>query len=271
MVGAALIDGGRALECAVKHLPGVTRRRCFAHCTRMGFTRRGGKRGGKGSLPRYLLDHGVKPKVTANMISLVLMVLWLPSKLEYEQAMTLFVNEFKDDINEHMAQTYLDPKHPENLGGRAAGHKATSSSTNGVERRGGIYKTKAKGITATLPMSEKNNFVYVMEGMLSSRYKLPTGSLENCHWLEMPRTTTDIHDQKNVFDGHENASETRKVEAKLASCLLQTEGQTNWYGCGANQGRNSSAPGSAPAVYSAHSGGLLCTSSVWHPPLLCTF
>ena len=43
------------------------------------------------------------------------------------------------------------------------------------------------------------------------------------------------------------------------------------YGRGSNQGSNSSAPGSAPAVYSAHSGGLLCTSSVWHPPLLCTF
>ena len=65
-----------------------------------------------------------------------------------------------------MAQTYLDPKHTENLGGRAAGHKATSSSTNGVERRGGIYKTNAKGIAATLPMSEKNNFIYVMKGVL---------------------------------------------------------------------------------------------------------
>ena len=61
--------------------------------------------------------------------------------------------------------------------------------------------------------------------------KLPTGSLENCRWLEMPRTTTGIHDQKNVFDSHENVSETRKVEAKLARCLPRTEGRTNQLSC----------------------------------------
>ena len=166
VVRTALIDGGRALECAVKSLPGVTRRRCFAHCTRMGFTRGGGKRGGKGSLPRYLLDNGVNPKVMARMMSLVLLMLYLPSKLEYEQAMILFTKEFKEHINDHVAKTYLDPTHPENLGGRAAGVKATCSSTNGVEKRGGNYKTKTKGITDTLPMSERNNFIYVIEGVL---------------------------------------------------------------------------------------------------------
>ena len=36
---------------------------------------------------------------------------------------------------------------------------------------------------------------------------------------------------ENVFDGHENASETRKVEAKLARYLLQTEGQTDQVLC----------------------------------------
>ena len=133
----------------------------------MGLTRGGGKRGGKGSLPRYLLDNGVKPKVMAKMMSMVLLMLWLPSKQEYEQAMTLFVKEFKDHINDHVAKTYLDPKHPENLGGRAAGVKATSSSTNGVEKRGGHYKTKTKGITAKLPASEKNNFIHVIEGECS--------------------------------------------------------------------------------------------------------
>ena len=35
----------------------------------------------------------------------------------------------------------------------------------------------------------------------------------------------DIYGQKKVFDGHKNASETRKVEAKLARCLLRTEGR----------------------------------------------
>ena len=99
------------------------------------------------------------------MMSLVLLMLWLPSKLEYEQAMTLFVEEFKEHINDHVAKTYLDPKHPENLGERAAKVKAISSSTNGAKKRGGNYKTKTKGITDTLPMSERNNFIYVIEGV----------------------------------------------------------------------------------------------------------
>ena len=47
--------------------------------------------------------------------------------------MTLFVDEFKEHINNHIAKNYLDPKHAENLGGRATGVKATSSSTNGVK------------------------------------------------------------------------------------------------------------------------------------------
>ena len=68
-------------------------------------------------------------------------------------------------------------------------------------------------------------------GHRSSVRRLPTGSLKVCRWLEMPRTTTSIHDQENVFDGHENASETRKVEAKLARCLLRTEGQTDQVSC----------------------------------------
>ena len=67
--------------------------------------------------------------------------------------MTLFVKDFKEHTNDHAAKTYLDPKHPENLGGRAAEVKGTSSSTNGVEKRGGNYKPKTKGITANLPTS----------------------------------------------------------------------------------------------------------------------
>ena len=164
VVETCLVDGGRALDCAVNSLPGVKRRRCLAHSTRMGLTRGGGKRGGKGSLPRYRLDHGVPPKIMTKMISIVLLLHWLPSKIEYEQAMLLFVDEFSQYINEHVKRTYLDPKRPENLGGRAAGVKATTSSTNGLEKRGGNYKIKTKGLTAGMPSSEQNNFIYMMEG-----------------------------------------------------------------------------------------------------------
>ena len=64
-------------------------------------------------------------------------------------------------------------------------------------------------------------------GDRSSICKLPTGSLEVYRWLEI----SSIHDQENVFDDHENASEMTKVEAKLVCCLLQTEKQTDQVPC----------------------------------------
>ena len=73
----------------------------------MGLTRGGGKRDGKGSLPHYLLDNRVKPKVMARVMSLVLLMLWLPSKLEYEQANALFVKEFKEHSNDHVTKPTL--------------------------------------------------------------------------------------------------------------------------------------------------------------------
>ena len=51
------------------------------------------------------------------------------------------------------------------------------------------------------------------------------------HWLRISRTVRDIHDQKNVFGRREKATETKKGEAKLASCLLRTEGQTDQVSC----------------------------------------
>lgn len=70
-----LIDGGYALEAAIKNTNSernedgsvtvkvlIQKRACHAHITRMGNTRGGGKRGGKGSLPRFLLDQGIPVK-----------------------------------------------------------------------------------------------------------------------------------------------------------------------------------------------------------------
>ena len=70
-----LIDGGYALEAAIKSTNSernedgsvtvkvlIQKRACHAHITRMGNTRGGGKRGGKGSLPRFLLDQGIPVK-----------------------------------------------------------------------------------------------------------------------------------------------------------------------------------------------------------------
>ena len=73
-----LADGGEAINRAIdmlseERLSGeeyqLFLRRCFAHVIRMGGTRGGGHRGGKGSLPRYLLEQGVPPKVMTKMMS----------------------------------------------------------------------------------------------------------------------------------------------------------------------------------------------------------
>ena len=69
-----LVDGGTALkkaidianaggDGAVKLSVTIEKRPCHAHMVRMPDKRGGGKRGGKGSIPRYLLDHGVSQKI----------------------------------------------------------------------------------------------------------------------------------------------------------------------------------------------------------------
>ena len=51
--------------------------------SRFGGTRGGGKRGGKGSLPRYLLDHGVPPKMMGEMMSKLLLFNYVDEREVY--------------------------------------------------------------------------------------------------------------------------------------------------------------------------------------------
>ena len=108
---------------------------CFAHVICMGNTRGGGKRGGKRSLPRYLLDQSVPAKVMASMLSLITLFFCVPNAVIFEQTMTLFLFEYSKHINKHVCNKYLDPKDPRKLGGRAADPQGMVGSTNGVERR----------------------------------------------------------------------------------------------------------------------------------------
>ena len=64
-------------------------------------------RGGKGSLPHYLLGHKVSPKVMRKMMVLLLLCHWLPSKLEYEQAMLLFWDEFSTYIKKNASKELI--------------------------------------------------------------------------------------------------------------------------------------------------------------------
>ena len=151
-VSNVLVDGGRALESASKNLisrkavhgtvaptshltsaetKGAPLRRCFAHVIHMGNTRGGGKRGGKGCLPRYYLDQGVPAKVMlASMLSLFILFNCVPNAVIFQQAMTLLLFEYSEHINKHVHNKYLDPKDPRKLGRRAAGPQGMVGSTN---------------------------------------------------------------------------------------------------------------------------------------------
>ena len=176
-VDTFLIDGGAALFAATKNIRssknidinvvGVPRRRCFSHNIRMGMTRGGGKRGGKGSLPRYLLDQGVPAKLMSSMLALLILFNCIPNGVVFAHAMALFIHEFNDHINEHVRENYLDPHEPRKLGGRAAGMQGTVGSTNGLERRNRSWKDNTHGIIASKHNADKNNFVHVMAGELN--------------------------------------------------------------------------------------------------------
>ena len=139
-------------------------RRCHAHVSRFGGTRGGGKRGGKGSLPRYLLDHGVPPKLMGVMMSKLLLFNYVGSREVFKHGMHLFLGEHKDHVNPHVRSNYLDPDDPRKLGGRSAGVQGQVGSTNGLERRGGIWQEQWRALCAKKSVDDQNNFLMMLEG-----------------------------------------------------------------------------------------------------------
>ena len=127
----------RVAEFSVS-LVNIYTRCCFSHQTRIGGTRGGGKRGGKGSLPRYLLDHNVPVKVMSRMMGKILLFNYLPGATVFYYAMQLFLDQYKDYVNDHMRTSYLDPACAQKLGGRAAGCQGQVGSTNDTEKRCGV-------------------------------------------------------------------------------------------------------------------------------------
>ena len=169
-----LADGGEAIRSAIEQQSNerydaggqrLALRRCFAHVIRMGMTRGGGIRGGKGSLPRYLLDQGVPPKVMAKMMSIIIMFNYIPDDEVFEEAMKLFHEKYKDHINEHVMSFYLDPTNSMKLGGRACGEQGMVGSNNGGEIKGGGWKTKFREIVRDHAPDDRQNFLYMMEAI----------------------------------------------------------------------------------------------------------
>ena len=82
-------------------------RRCHAHVARFGGTRGGVKRGGKGSLPRYLLDNKVPQKLMAEMMSKLLMFNFIRGRDVFKHAMVLFIEEYTPYIIEYICPCEL--------------------------------------------------------------------------------------------------------------------------------------------------------------------
>ena len=78
--------------------PQNTNRHIYYHYIRMRMIRGGGVRGGKGSLPRYLLDHGVLPKVMTGMISTIIMFNYIPDDEVFEEAIKLFQENMESTL-----------------------------------------------------------------------------------------------------------------------------------------------------------------------------
>ena len=145
-------------------------RRCHAHVSRFGGTRGGGKRAGKGSLPRYLLDHGVPPTLMGKMMFKLLLFNYVGDRVVFRHGMLLFLDEYKNHINHHVRSNYLDPDDPRKLGGHSAGVQGQVGSTNGLERRGGIWQEQWRALRGKQSVDEPNNFMLMLEGKLNRNH-----------------------------------------------------------------------------------------------------
>ena len=77
---------------------------------------------------------------------------------------TCFLDEYKDHVNPHVRSNYLDPDDPRKLGGRSTGVQGQVGSTNGLERRGGIWQEQWRALRAKNSVDDQNNFLMMLEG-----------------------------------------------------------------------------------------------------------
>ena len=171
-VSTLLSDGGGGILSAIDAINVeraaagksiIKKRRCFAHNIRMPNTNGGGKRGGKGSLPRYLLDNLCPADIMAKIMAKIILFNFLPDADTYRVATKLLIDEYRDYINDHVLQNYLDPEDPNKIGGRVANEfQGQNGSTQGVERRGGYVKDKLSTQVKGMTESERSNPLNVM-------------------------------------------------------------------------------------------------------------
>jgi len=161
-----LVDGGPALNLAIDNANKsratarvkIKKRACHTHMNRLPNTRGGGKRGGNGSLPRYLLDQGVDRKTMRKIVACIFMISWIPPSDEesFIVALELLIQKFGNSLNDHVRQKYLNGDRL-SLGGHMAGKPGQVASTNGMERFGGWTKTEHSKLLEGLHGSKKES------------------------------------------------------------------------------------------------------------------
>eukprot|EP00986_Skeletonema_menzelii_P013409 scaffold7753_cov147-Skeletonema_menzelii.AAC.1 len=125
---------------------------------RMPNTRGGGRRGGKGSLPRYLLDQKVDRETMRKIVACIFMISWIPpsDKESFIVALDLLIKKFGDCLNEHVRNKYLNGERLD-LGGHMAGKAGQVASTNGMETWGKLVKQLLADILEGLQGSKKES------------------------------------------------------------------------------------------------------------------
>ena len=221
VVSTLLSDGGSAILGAIDAINeqrqsvgkrAITKRRCFAHNTRMPLSKGGGKRGGKGSFCRYLLDHGCPAKVMAKIMDKIFKFNYLPCAETFKVATNLLISEYKEHLNEHVLAEYLDPNNPNKIGGRAANQfQGQNGSTQGVERRGGNIKKKITSRLKRLPGSEQTNPIHIMLAVGDDKFFRFSKGTETCASIpeEKPGDMNFIKSLANWKEGQAITSDIR--------------------------------------------------------------
>ena len=102
-------------------------------------------------------------KVMSRMMGKILLFNYLPGPTVFYYAMQLFLDHYKEYINDHMRTAYLDPACARKLGGRVAGSQGQVGSTNGAERHCGVWQKQFEQLLRNHKGDKQNIFLRMLE------------------------------------------------------------------------------------------------------------
>lgn len=124
-------------------------------------SRGGGYRGGRGSLPKALLDNKVPRETMGKIIAYILMISYIaPSDHEvFAHALQMLIQEFQPCFSANIIKQYLNGNRFD-LGGWCAGPPGNVASNQGGERRGGWQKDQHEKVLSSYSLSKTKNPIY---------------------------------------------------------------------------------------------------------------